>query len=148
MTEFSCLVIKKKWYDLSKPPLGFVTDFYAPIWVIGFCVLYHQTIIFLGEMFVSDKQCDLKSTSVSEIHFPMIWGSKFQKFSPWCPTDSSKYKETQSLEKKHGCREKCLDKKAAFRHLIFVQILFQVRYFVEQICKEKQYSHFFKILMT
>ena len=100
MTEFSCLVIKKKWYDLSKPPLGFVTDFYAPIWVIGFCVLYHQTIIFLGEMFVSDKQCDLKSTSVSEIHFPMIWGSKFQKFSPWCPTDSSKYKETQSLEKK------------------------------------------------
>ena len=43
--------------------------------------------------------CDLKSKSVSEIHFPVIWGSKFQKLSPWYPTDSANIKENQSLGK-------------------------------------------------
>ena len=37
--------------------LGGVTDFYAAIWVMGFCVLYRQTIIFTGKMvFISDGQ--------------------------------------------------------------------------------------------
>ena len=33
----------------------------------------------------------------------------FKKNSPWCPNDSTKSKETQSLGK-NSCREKCLDK--------------------------------------
>ena len=42
--------------------------------------------------------CDLKSKSVSEIHFPVIWGSKFKKLSPWYPTESANQtKENQSL---------------------------------------------------
>ena len=53
--------------------------------------------------------CAVKSKSVSEMPFPAIWRPKFQKNSPWCPTDSTKSKETQSLGK-NSCREKCLDK--------------------------------------
>ena len=33
----------------------------------------------------------------------------FKKNPPWCPNDSTKSKETQSLGK-NSCREKCLDK--------------------------------------
>ena len=29
--------------------------------------------------------------------FPGIWRPKFQKCYPWCPTDSTNSKETQSL---------------------------------------------------
>ena len=43
----------------------------------------------------------LKSKNVPEMHFPVIWRSKF--------TDLANSKKTQSLEK-NGCRQKCLDK--------------------------------------
>ena len=43
----------------------------------------------------------LKSKSVPEMHFPVIWRSKF--------TDLANSKKTQSLGK-NGCRQKCLDK--------------------------------------
>ena len=51
-------------------------------------------------MFISDKHCDLKSKSVSEIHFPIIWGSKLKKFPPWCPTDSANNKGNPIFGKK------------------------------------------------
>ena len=62
--------------------------------------------------------CALKSKSVSEMHFPVIRGSKFQKVSPWCPTEGANIKETQSLEE-NGCREKCLDKSLLSNGSIF-----------------------------
>ena len=43
----------------------------------------------------------LKSKSVSEMHFPTIWRSKF--------TDVANSKKTQFLGK-NGCRQKCLNK--------------------------------------
>ena len=51
-------------------------------------------------MFISDKHCDLKSKSVPEIHFPIIWGSKLKKFPPWCPTDSANNKGNPIFGKK------------------------------------------------
>ena len=65
--------------------LGSVAIFYAPIWVMGFCVLYHQTIIFTWEMvFIIDGRMllllstyALKSKTVSEMHFPANWRHKF-----------------------------------------------------------------------
>ena len=47
----------------------------------------------------------LKSKSVSEMYFPMIWRSKF--------TDLAKSKKKLNLWKKNGCRQKCLDKSLA-----------------------------------
>ena len=51
----------------------------------------------------------MKSESVSQMHFRVIWGAKFQIFFPWCPTDSADSKETQFLGK-NGCRNKCFNK--------------------------------------
>ena len=53
---------------------------------------------------------DVYLKRVSEMHFPLIWLSKFQKLSPWCPNDSANIKETQK-KKKNGCRENYLDKR-------------------------------------
>ena len=44
----------------------------------------------------------LKLKSVSEMHFPAIWRHKF--------TDLANSKKNSILEKKAGCRQKCLDK--------------------------------------
>ena len=44
----------------------------------------------------------LKSKSVSEMHFPVIWRSKF--------TDLANRKKTTQSLGKNGCRQKCLDK--------------------------------------
>ena len=42
MTEWPGHVwLQKKWYEHKQGSLGgFVTDFYALIWVMGFCVFY------------------------------------------------------------------------------------------------------------
>ena len=76
---------KKKNDPPTRQPWEFVTDFYAPICVMGFCVLYHQTIIFIGGDSVYQRWavCPLKSESVS-MHFPGTWRPNFQNFPPWC----------------------------------------------------------------
>ena len=51
------------------------------------------------------------------MHFPVAWGPKFQKVSPWYPTDSVYSKETQ-CQGKNGCRKKCLDKSLDEDYLI------------------------------
>ena len=54
---------KKKWYEpQTTQSWGFVTDFYAPIWVMGFHAFYHQTIIFTGKNGVYQPwtRCHLK----------------------------------------------------------------------------------------
>ena len=81
MTDWPCHV----WL-LKKNSLAL----YALIWMTGFCLLYHQTIIFMRGNGVCQRwsMCCLRSRNMSEIHFPAIWRPKFQKFSPWCPTDS------------------------------------------------------------
>ena len=60
------------------------------MWVMGFCVLYYQTIIFTG-IYQRWSTYALKPKSVSDLHF------------------RAKSKKTQSLGK-NGCRQKCLDK--------------------------------------
>ena len=80
--------------------LGSVAIFYAPIWVMGFCVLYHQTIIFTWEMvFIIDGRMllllstyALKSKTVSEMHFPANWRQKF--------TDLANSKKNLNLREK------------------------------------------------
>ena len=45
------------WQSILWGGGGGVTNFCAPIWMMGFCVLYYQTMIFTGEMvFISDGQ--------------------------------------------------------------------------------------------
>ena len=49
----------------KKQPWQCVTNFYAPIWMMWFCVLYHQTIIFTRKkVFISVGQCMLWSQKV------------------------------------------------------------------------------------
>ena len=53
MTDRPCLVWLKKKISMThqQSTLGcVVTDFYAPMWVMEFCVLYHQTIKLMGKM--------------------------------------------------------------------------------------------------
>ena len=48
---------KKNSMTRHQGRLACVTNLYPPIWVIRFCVLYDQTIIFTGKMvFISDRQ--------------------------------------------------------------------------------------------
>ena len=57
MTDWLCRIwLQKKYYLPTMQPWGFVTNFYAPIWVMGFHVLDHQTIIFRGDVFNSGGQ--------------------------------------------------------------------------------------------
>ena len=89
---------KKIVLPTNKAALGCVTDFYAPIWKMGLCVLYHQTKMFTHRengIYQQWTTYSLKSKSVSKMHFPGIWRSKF--------TDLAKKKnskKTQSLRKK------------------------------------------------
>ena len=85
----------------QKDSLRGVTDFYAPIWVVGYCVVYHQTIIFRGKWCLSVMDSVCFEVEVSEMYFTMIWRSKF--------TDLISSEKTESLGK-NGCRQKCLDK--------------------------------------
>ena len=60
-----CLGIHKLVWPTNKAPMGCVTDFYAPIWVIRFCVAYHYTIIFTEKMvLITDGQRMLWSQKV------------------------------------------------------------------------------------
>ena len=57
----------------------------------------------------------LKSKSMSEMHFPVIWRSKF--------TDLAGSKKIQSLGK-NGCRQKCFNKNLmiACAHWVFCTV--------------------------
>ena len=81
---------------------GCVTNFYAQIWVMGFCVLYYQTIIFTG-VYQRWTTYALKPKSVSEMHF------------------RANSKKTQSLCK-NGCRQKCLDKSLYMQIYVYVAV--------------------------
>ena len=108
---------KKKNDPPTRQPWEFVTDFYAPICVMGFCVLYHQTIIFIGGIvFISDGQYALWSQKVCQCIFQGPGDPIFKIFPLGAyhggtlqDTDLTNSTETQSL-RKHGCRQKCLDK--------------------------------------
>ena len=65
-------------------------NFYAQIWVVGFCVLYYQTIIFTG-VYQRWTTYALKPKSVLGMHF------------------RANSKKTPSLGK-NDCRLRCLDK--------------------------------------
>ena len=124
MTNWPChaWLQKKNNNPPTRQPWEFVTNFYAPVCGMGFCVLYHQTIIFIGGNSVYQRWaiCPLKSESVSEMHFPGIWRSNFQNFPPWClPWRhltrywlSKQYRN--SISEKNSCRQKCLDKSLLF----------------------------------
>ena len=56
--------------------LGCVTYFYAPIWKIGLCLLYHQTKMFTQEKWYLSAMARSEK-KVSKIDFPEIWRSKF-----------------------------------------------------------------------
>ena len=110
MTDWPCHVWLQKKIVLptNKAALGCVTDFYAPIWKMGLCVLYHQTKMFThreNDIYQQWTTYSLKSKSVSKMHFPGIWRSKF--------TDLAKKKTVKKLnlwEKKNSLETKCLDK--------------------------------------
>ena len=97
----SYLVTKKLVWPTNKAALG------VCYWLL--CTNLGNRILFtlsLNHNFHQEKgvyqqwpMCPLKSKSVSEMHFPAIWRIKFEKFFPWCPTDSANSKETQSLGK-------------------------------------------------
>ena len=59
---------KKLVWPPARQTKGCVTNFYAQIWVMGFCVLYYQTIIFMG-VYQRWTMYALKPKSVSEMHF-------------------------------------------------------------------------------
>ena len=65
-------MVTKKTKKLCDPPTrqtkGCVTNFYAQMWVMGFCVLYYQTIIFTG-IYQRWTTYALKPKSVSDLHF-------------------------------------------------------------------------------
>ena len=67
---------------------GFVTDFYAPVWVMGNRVFYHQTITFTGENgdYQPWTRCPLKSKRVLEMHFLGISRPKCWNFPLHCPS--------------------------------------------------------------
>ena len=93
MLDWPCHVCLQKVlvWPTNKVNLGCVTNFYAQIWVMWFCVLYYQTIIFM-RVFQWWTTYALESNIVLEMHF--------------C---SNSKKKPQSLGK-NGCRQKCLDK--------------------------------------
>ena len=99
MTKWPCHVWLPKKISMTHQqasPRG-VTNFYTPIWVMGFCVLYHQTIIFMGKMvFISDGQ-------------PMLWTQKTCRKCIFQRSGDPNSRKSQSLGK-NGCRQKCLDK--------------------------------------
>ena len=110
-----CLVTKKIVWPTNKALLGCVTDLYAPIWVMGFCVLYHQTIIFTGKMvFIIDGQHILWSQEVCQKSISQLSGDTNL-------LTSKTVKKTQSLGK-NGCRQKCLDKSLHKNDLIIFSI--------------------------
>ena len=120
MTDWPCHAwLQKKVSPTNKATLRVYYHFYAPIWVMGFCVLYHQTIIFIGGNSVYQRWaiCPLTSKSVSEMHFPGIWRPKFQNFPPWCPpwTHLTRYwlskQYRNSIFEKNSCRQKCFYEK-------------------------------------
>ena len=53
MTEWpDHVLLQKKWYEPQRrQPWEFITDFYAPIWVIGFCVFA------MDKMFFKARKC-------------------------------------------------------------------------------------------
>ena len=85
MTDWPChaWLQKKKYHPPTRQPWEFVTNVYVSIWVTGFCVLYHQNIIFIwgNSVYQQWTICPLKSEIVSEMHFPGIWRPNF-KISP------------------------------------------------------------------
>ena len=108
----------KKWWPTNKVALGLCYRLLCTHYGLVlkymksyFHVLQHQTIIFMGKMvFISDEQFVRWSQKVyQKCLFQRSGDQNFKKNSPWCPNDSTKSKETQSLGK-NSCREKCLDK--------------------------------------
>ena len=59
---------------------GVLQTFMHQFWKMGLCALYHQTKMFThGEnaIYLQWTMYSLKSKSVSKMHFPRIWRSKF-----------------------------------------------------------------------
>ena len=92
MTDWPCYAWLQK--ELVWPTNKVVTYFYAPIWKIGLCVLYHQTKMLTlrkNGIYQQWTRYSLKSKSVLKMHFPGIWRSKFTDLA------NKTVKKTQSL---------------------------------------------------
>ena len=117
MIDWPCHVWLQKKIVLptNKAALGCVTDFYAPIWKMGLCVLYHQTKMFTHRengIYQQWTTYSLKSKSVSKMHFPGIWRSKF--------TDLAKKK--LNLWEKKQLGNKVLGSKPTYLWLNYISI--------------------------
>ena len=124
MTDWPChaLLQKKIVYPPTRQTWGCVTSFYAPIWVMWFCVFYHQTIIFTGKMvFISNGQGMLWSQKV-------CWKCIFLRSGDPNLLTWEAVEKTQSLGK-NGFRQKCLDKS-----LIYIYIYILYIYIIYILC--------------
>ena len=82
------------------------------------------------------SKCGLRSRNVSEMHFPAIWRPKFQKFSPWCPTDSASIIEFSFWEKmaveKSGCIKACIDSSLWWSWTPFLHLMQLCQFHISQ----------------